>query len=70
MKALLTPAEAADYLGYSKSTLSDWRYQDRGRIQYGQERLGPAWVDGGGTRCRGYRKADLDAWVERQQVGA
>lgn len=71
MGAILKPQEAADYLGIPAATLSDWRYQDRGRLHMGQKAVGPAWIDNPTRRrCRGYRKEALDKWLDRQEVPA
>lgn len=50
--------EAADYLGVGRSTLDNWRnagYLFFAKLPSGQLRI---------------RRADLDAWLESQLVGA
>mgnify|MGYP002759748577 CR=1 FL=1 len=65
---ILTNQEAADRLGYSKETLEQWRYRDRGLLQAGKPRaFGPAWVDVNG-RCRGYLEEDVRAWLEERRT--
>lgn len=59
--AMLTPAEAGDFLGVKKATLSQWRYNGRSPRFY---KLG-----GTGRSCRvRYRRSDLLAWIESQAV--
>lgn len=52
-KDLLTPRDAADYIGVTIATLAVWRCTGRYAIPY---------VKVGG-RVR-YRKTDLDAWLD------
>jgi excisionase family DNA binding protein len=54
-ESLLTPSEAAQWLRSTERTLERWRHEQRG----------PAFVRLG--RRIGYRRADLNAWVERQK---
>lgn len=71
MSEIIKPADAAKYLKVAVKTLADWRYEDRGNLQAGNNISGPAWVDSpGGRRCLGYTQEALDAWVARQQVAA
>ncbi|AQS48750.1 DNA-binding protein [Thioclava nitratireducens] len=49
----LDTAQAANYLGYSKSTLEWWRMVGRG----------PRYYKIGGGRIR-YKQSDLDAYLE------
>lgn len=53
--ANLTTAEAADYLRQSPRTLIRWRGL----------RVGPPWTKAGQRVL--YRRADLDAWLDRQR---
>jgi hypothetical protein len=52
---LLTTAEAAHVLRRTPKTLRSWRYLN----------VGPPYLAGGRVL---YRRADLDAWLERQLV--
>lgn len=52
--AVLTTAEAAEYLRISERTLIRWRVQ----------RLGPSWTYAG--RQVRYRRADLEAYLEHR----
>ena len=56
---LLTRNEAADYLGISKQTLAIWNCTGRYNIPY--VKIG---------RLVKYRKADLDAFINRNLKGA
>jgi excisionase family DNA binding protein len=56
-KSLLTPAEAANYLGVSLSALNHWR----------SERRGPVYVKLEGRLIR-YRLADLEKYVAAHSV--
>jgi excisionase family DNA binding protein len=56
--ALMTENEFADYLNIGYGTPKDWRYR----------KVGPPWFKVGGMVR--YRKADVDAWLERQQQGS
>lgn len=57
LKALLTPAEAAEFIGgLREQTLATWRMQKRG----------PRFLKVG-SKVR-YRKSDLDDWLEAQAV--
>lgn len=49
---LLTPKQAADYLGFTLAALAAWR--SRGG--------GPRFVKINGRVCR-YRQEDLDSWI-------
>ncbi|MCP4933201.1 MAG: helix-turn-helix domain-containing protein [bacterium] len=53
-KAILRPPEAAEYLGVSTSTLAKRRL--RGEL--------PAFIKLG-KKAVGYRREDLDAWIEQ-----
>ena len=53
----LTEAEAAEYLGFSKQTLANWRHR----------RQGPPYVKVGGKAIR-YLRADLDAFLDSWRV--
>ena len=55
---LLTPPEAASYLGVTENTLSVWRCVGRYAIPY---------IKSG--RLVKYRKSALDAFLERRTVG-
>ncbi len=55
---LLTPPEAADYIGVAKNTLSIWRCVGRYDIPY---------IKSG--RLVKYRKSELDAFLLRRTVG-
>ncbi len=55
---LLTPPEAASYIGVSVDTLSVWRCTGRYNISY--LKVG---------RLVRYRKSDLDAWLEKRTHG-
>lgn len=57
--ALLTNAEAAEYLGIAPTTLEVWRCTRRYSIVYLKV----------GYSVR-YRKEDLDAWLASRTVGA
>jgi excisionase family DNA binding protein len=57
LKALLTPAEAARYLGVSLSALEHWRSQRRG----------PAYIKLEGRLVR-YRLADLEKYLTERSV--
>lgn len=54
---LLTPSEAADYLGVTANTLSVWRCV--GRYDIGYIKVG---------RLVKYRKIDLDEWLESRTI--
>lgn len=56
---LLTPKEAASYLGASLSALSNWRHLGRHELPF--VRWG---------RCVRYRKEDLDAWIQSHVVNS
>jgi excisionase family DNA binding protein len=56
--ALLTPTEAARYLGVSADTLSVWRCVGRYALPYIKT----------GSRVR-YRREDLDAWLAKRTRG-
>jgi excisionase family DNA binding protein len=56
-KRLLTPAEAAEYLGVQPQTLAAWRSSGRHGLPY--VRVGSA--------IR-YRLADLEGWLSRRTV--
>jgi excisionase family DNA binding protein len=56
--ALLTPTEAAEYLGVSPDTLNVWRCVGRYSLPYIKA----------GSRVR-YRKSDLDAWIAKRTRG-
>jgi excisionase family DNA binding protein len=53
----LSPAQAAELLGLSLRTL--WKWRRRG--------TGPAWSRCGEWAVR-YRRADVEAWIEAQQM--
>jgi excisionase family DNA binding protein len=55
--ALLTQQQLADELQVSVRTLERWR----------QEGTGPVFIQVG--RSPRYRRADIDAWLERQRRG-
>jgi excisionase family DNA binding protein len=60
---LLTPQEAAAYLGVDEGTLKNWRSSKRVEIPYvkmGEGRTSPV----------RYRKRELDAWVSSRMVTA
>lgn len=52
---VLTPSDAAKYLGLKYGTLANWRALGKG----------PNFLERDG-RCWGYRLADLDSWLETQ----
>lgn len=54
-KKVLTPQEAALYIGYSIHTLKAWRAQG----------IGPKFVKAGSIR---YRVKDLEAWLDEKTV--
>lgn len=56
---LMTTAEAAAYLKFPEKTVKDWRRRD----------TGPAYIKVNGAQVR-YRLADLDAWLDEQEVRA
>ena len=53
--ALMSQAEAAEYLGTTVGTLNSWRHYRKHKIPFVR------W----GNRIR-YRREDLDAWIESQ----
>lgn len=55
---LLTPAEAAAYIGVTENTLSVWRCVGRYNIQF--VKVG---------RLVKYRKSALDAFLDRRTIG-
>ena len=55
MPELMTEEELAEYLRVSLATVRRWRY----------EQTGPP-VEWAGRRPR-YRKAEVDAWLQREQ---
>jgi len=55
----LRPSEAAKYLGVSESTLAKLRMRQK-------RKDGPRFAKQGG--CVFYRRADLDAWIERNLI--
>ena len=55
---LLTPPEAAEYIGVTENTLSVWRCIGRYNIQY--VKVG---------RLVKYRKSALDAFLDRRTIG-
>jgi excisionase family DNA binding protein len=57
-RQLLKSAEAANYLGISKSTLYNWIKRKR-KLTYSQDPV---------TRYRYYRKEDLDAFLDARIV--
>ena len=59
MSAILRPKDAAQYLGISVGTLYRWAQEQPGFPQ--PIKIGP--------RTTGWRQADLDAWLDRQQEG-
>lgn len=56
----LSPREAAEYVGASVKTMSNWRSLDRQR-RAGEPPVGPVYVLYG--RSPHYRISDLDAWI-------
>ena len=54
---LLTPAEAAEYVGLTEETLLRWRMRGQG----------PAFLKLGRKVVR-YSRADIDAWAEARRV--
>lgn len=69
MNKLLTDAEVAAQIGFTKGTVASKRSQDRGQ---NLDRI-PKWVDTPGLkrpRVRGTTQAQVDAWLARNQVGA
>ncbi|GAA1028007.1 hypothetical protein GCM10009557_11460 [Virgisporangium ochraceum] len=54
VRPLASPAEVAEFLGVSVSTLVDWRYRRRG----------PAWATVG--RHVRYRWSDVERWLTAQ----
>ena len=54
---LLTPRDAAEYLGLPQNTLAQWRSQ----------RKGPEFFKLGGYLVR-YAEEDLNTWLEAQRV--
>ena len=56
--SLLTPSEAAAYIGVTENTLSVWRCVGRYNIQF--VKVG---------RLVKYRKQDLDSWIESRIHG-
>lgn len=56
-KALLTPREAAEYLGVPETTLAQWRSQRRGPPYVKLE-----------LRLVRYRRSDLEAYVGQHLV--
>lgn len=59
LPALLTPEQAAEYLGSTAKTLERWRVTRAYSLPY--VKLG---------RLVRYRKADLDAWIASRVVAA
>ena len=57
LTSLLTPREAAGFLGIPESTLAQWRSQRRGPPYIKLE-----------LRLVRYRRADLEGWLARQTV--
>lgn len=57
------PEVAAAYLGISTWMLKKMRRSRRTAVSPSVAERGPDWVDYSGTK-KGYRKCDLDAWVE------
>lgn len=58
MKNLLTPRQAAEYLGVHLGTLANWRYKGEGP---------PAVRIGRGRGHWRYRPEDLEAWLTSRQ---
>jgi len=58
-KAIMTVAEAAEYLGLSQSALNKWRC-------YGMQ-YGPAYIKMG--KSVRYRLEDLQEWIDENAVG-
>jgi predicted DNA-binding transcriptional regulator AlpA len=56
VKQIMTPGEAAAYLGKKEGTLRHWRSQAKG----------PKFVKGQSGVL--YRKADIDAWIDEHSV--
>lgn len=56
-KPLLTPKEAAEFLGVPEGTLAQWRSQRRGPPYIKLE-----------MRLVRYRSADLEQWLARQTI--
>jgi len=55
--SLLTPKQAAGYLGLPEATLAQWRSQRRGPPYIKLE-----------LRLVRYRRADLEEWLARQTI--
>ena len=64
-KHLLTPRDAADYIGVTIGTLAVWRCTHRYAISYIKVGGGPKFRKFGTMRVI-YKIEDLDEWIERR----
>lgn len=63
---VLREAEAAAYIGFSRSFLKNSRTADSRALTSGQPTRGPRWLDLAGAIR--YEVAELDAWLDRGRI--
>jgi len=54
---MLTPADAARYLGVERATMKTWRHRSTGPKFHRYS-----------SRCIRYKRADLDAWIDEHRA--